>query len=376
MWPVLLLLLAMAVGAALYFYRFFHRALDTYGVNTKRTGVKVGLGVCAACLGAVCLDITSLGMLIVLHVLAAAWFVQLIQFMIRKLAAERYREGFRAWKKLYGSGILPVLASLILLVFGYLNMHHVVQTDYTVYTDKNIRSEGYRVALIADVHFGVSIDEAELLQICGEISSQEPDLVVLCGDIIDDATSAEDMEVVFRTLGTIESAYGSFYVYGNHDRPMAMLESQYTEDALIRAIESSGITILQDETVFIGEDLVLAGREDQGYGQSERLDIDTLLEDVNPEAFIVTLDHQPRDYAACGRSRTDLLLSGHTHGGQLWPVNVIDSIFKFNDAVYGHTWIDEDTQAVVTSGLAGWGYPIKTAAPAEYVIVHIQRQTY
>ena len=86
------------------------------------------------------------------------------------------------------------------------------------------------------------------------------------------------------------------------------------------------------------------------------------------------MDPPPKEHVQSGRVGTDLLLSGHTHGGQIWPAQYLFAIAKFDDAVYGYTQIDENTQAIVTSGLAGWGYPVKTASPAEYVIIDIKKK--
>ena len=71
---------------------------------------------------------------------------------------------------------------------------------------------------------------------------------------------------------------------------------------------------------------------------------------------------------------TDLLLSGHTPGGQLFPINYVQEWIPFNDGVYGRYDIDDDTVAIITSGFATWSYPSKTAAPAEYVIVDIKEK--
>ena len=96
------------------------------------------------------------------------------------------------------------------------------------------------------------------------------------------------------------------------------------------------------------------------------------MEGVDKDDFILVLDHQPKEYKENEANGTDLLLSGHTHGGQIWPGNIIFNILKFDDAVYGETVGENGSfRAFVTSGVAGWGYPVKTAAPAEYVIIDI-----
>lgn len=374
MWPFRLVLLLFSAVFTFYIYRFLHRSLQTFGVKTSAVSTRLLLGILSACLGGAFMTLPGLPSIIVLHLAAVIAVFQLINRIIRKLAGQKYGAGFSFWKKLYGSGIVPIVLTAAVIVFGYCNMHHVVQTNYTIYTHKDIRPEGYRVALIADVHYGISLDYDELTDICDEVSSLNPDLVILCGDIVDNNSSKEEMYTVFQALGTIESKFGSYYVYGNHDRPMALVESVCTEAELNEAIVSNGITILKDETRVISNDFTLAGREDRGYGAGGmRMSIGSLLQNVDPDSFILTLDHQPNEYEQNGAAGTDLLLSGHTHGGQLWPVNVLDNLLKFNDANYGHTQIDADTQAIVTSGFAGWGWPIKTAAPAEYVIIDIQK---
>ena len=189
---------------------------------------------------------------------------------------------------------------------------------------------------------------------------------------MDNSTTRQEMETVFRVFATVESRYGVCYVYGNHDRPMSRLTSPFTAAELEQTIRSNGIRILEDQLWQVTEDLTVAGRQDRGYSGSDRLSVTELLSAADPEDFLLVLDHQPADYAENAAAGTDLLLSGHTHGGQIWPVNLLDQLLRFNDHNYGLLQIDDDTAAVVTSGLAGWGFPVKTAAPAEYVVLEIQ----
>ena len=112
--------------------------------------------------------------------------------------------------------------------------------------------------------------------------------------------------------------------------------------------------------------------EDAAYeGENVRTPIAELVKDVDPTDFILALDHQPRQYKENAAAGVDLLLSGHTHGGQIFPADILFDLFDINEAVYGLTHIDETAQAFVTSGFAGWGFPFKTCAPAEYVLIDI-----
>ena len=360
----------IAILAAVYLFFFLKRILSTFGVDTKRVYVRVILIIASAAIGASTMNIFSFFGVAVLHIIAMALFAQLVNYIVKLISKTRY-EKLKIWIKIYGSGALALVFTAVFMVFGYINLHNVRETAYTVSTEKELRDGGYRVALLSDIHFGVSLDYNEFTEVCAEISSKEPDMVILCGDIVDNDTTREEMHQVFEALGGIKSEFGVFYVHGNHDRPFSFrgLESEFTEAELRTAIESNGIKILQDEIYEIAPDFVLVGREDKSV--PSRKSTEELLKGIDASRFILTLDHQPHEYALTAATRTDLVLSGHTHGGQLWPLKQVQAIFNFNDEVYGHGFIDDDTQYIVTSGVAGWKYPIKTAAPAEYVIIDI-----
>lgn len=356
-----------------YFYRFFRRMFETFGVNTKKKWIRVLIAVGAFGLALSSCYIWSYTCIVVFQLALFIPLVQFVNFIVKKLAKERYESDFARWKKIYGSGMIPIALSVLMILYGYWNLHHVVDTPYTIYSDKDIREEGYRVVFLADVHFGVSIDYEELLEVCEEISAADADAVILGGDIVDNATTKEEMQQVFQSFGTIKSKYGVYYLYGNHDRTMSQLPSGFSNEELVRNIEANNITILQDDVVRINGDLVLIGREDAGMGRRNgRMSVEELLTDVNSDAFLLMLDHQPNQYKENAAAGIDLILSGHTHAGQFFPLNLVYEVIKLDDAVYGHYYFD-NMQAIVTSGLADWNYPVKTAGPAEYIVVDIKQ---
>ncbi|MBR2901399.1 MAG: metallophosphoesterase, partial [Clostridia bacterium] len=244
-------------------------------------------------------------------------------------------------------------------------------TEYSISTNKDIRDEGYRVLLIADMHYGVSLDYDELTRKCAEMSEFDSDIVVLCGDIVDNGTSPEEMQELFKALGGIKSKYGIFYVYGNHDRSMRLLESEFGDDDLQKAITDNGIKILRDEVITLNNEFTVVGREDRSR---ERKTVFELQKDIDENDYVLVLDHQPSEYAENAKGKTNLVLSGHTHAGQFFPVNYLLELVPFNDGVYGMYDIDDDTKAIVTSGFAGWAYPSKTSSPAEYAVIDIKPQ--
>ncbi|MFG6325775.1 MAG: metallophosphoesterase [Lachnospiraceae bacterium] len=367
--------IVLLAGIGTYLYYFIKRIFKTFKAPADKLPVRVIIIVLSVICGVCSVNIFSLPAMIIYHIVALSMAVMLINFIIKKLSKEKY-ETMNVWRKIYGSGIIAFGITAVIFIYGHYNMMHVVQTDYTIYTDKEIRREGYRAALIADVHFSVSVDLNTLKEKCDEISSNNVDMVFLCGDIVDENTSKENMEQVFKAFSEIKSTYGVYYVYGNHDRQLYRNNRKYTEEELKSVIESFGITILQDEKAEAGDEIVVVGREDASYHQTlgkaeERDSIEELIKDIDKDKFIIVLDHQPKEYEENSMAGTDLILSGHTHAGQMWPVNIAFKFLKFDDAVYGYTKIDA-TQAFITSGFAGWGYSVKTSSPAEYVIIDIK----
>lgn len=184
------------------------------------------------------------------------------------------------------------------------------------------------------------------------------------------------MRAVFGAFGGIKSTFGIFYVYGNHDRQHEGVNSTYSERELADTIAANGIIALDDEVFRVNDELAIVGRADKGEdGEKGRTPIAELTKDIDDDTFVLTLDHQPTQYKENGEAKTDLLLSGHTHNGQLWPLGTVFDWTGANDSMYGLTKINDSTQAIVSSGFAGWGYPIRTSGRAEYVAIKILPKT-
>ena len=195
---------------------------------------------------------------------------------------------------------------------------------------------------------------------------------LLGGDIVDEGTELAEMQAAISALGAIESEFGVYYVFGNHDRAPYTASPHFTEAELLAALAESGVTVLDDETVLLNGELWLAGRADAGHG-AERKATAALLEGADADDFILLIDHQPVGFEENIAAGVDLQLSGHTHNGQIWPVAHIIELFKTADLVYGHRQTGE-FHAVVSSGIVGWGYPIRTQGHSEYVVVEIRPQ--
>lgn len=138
--------------------------------------------------------------------------------------------------------------------------------------------------------------------------------------------------------------------------------------------------MLQDESVLIDDRFYIIGRQDrseeESYGDkvaAGRASMEELTADLDPTKFSVVMDHQPDDYDNQEAAGVDLVVSGHTHGGQLWPLMDIESIPGLgpDDCIYGFEKRG-DTNFIVTSGISDWAIKFKTGCRSEYVIIDIE----
>lgn len=298
--------------------------------------------------------------MVALHLAAFFILADAVNFLVRCFS----RKSSPKWQHLYGSGVLPLLLVACVMLYGSINMNQVVQTDYTITTHKTIRAEGYRVAFLSDTHYGTVQDKAVLQASIRQINAQEPDIVVLGGDIVEEGTSLEEMQEVFYHLGCLDAPLGIYFVYGNHDRQADSKNRSYTDEELIAAIENNGITILEDETQLVGGELLLIGRADAAWDQqSTRKEIRELLLPEQEDLFLLTLDHQPLEAEENAAAGVDLMLSGHTHAGQIFPVGYLT---EWTGGMNYGLYQTGNCQSIVSSGFAGWGYGIRTQGYCEF----------
>ena len=190
---------------------------------------------------------------------------------------------------------------------------------------------------------------------------------MICGDFVDDESKKADMLAACEALGTLNTKYGVYYAYGNHDVGYFHYRD-FTADALTAALTENGIIILYDETAELGDNYYICGRRDR-YDDG-RKPAQELTQPLDLSRYIIMLDHQPNDYDAEAAAGADLVLSGHTHGGQLFPAGLIGLAIGANERVYG-TETRGSTQFLVTSGASGWAIPFKTGCISEYCVIDI-----
>ena len=260
--------------------------------------------------------------------------------------------------------IVCAFTTLAFLLFGMFNMQSVRSTEVTYKSSK--LTQEHKIVFISDVHFGSAQTEAGVEKTLKRVAEQNPDLIVLGGDITDNFTSIDEMQTIYRLFGSLDIPV--YFIYGNHDRQSGLgvgNGSFFSEDELEKTITDAGITILKDSWVRISDDLVLLGKED--YSSPGRLEPEDLP--ARPDGvFVLSIDHSPYEYSDIIATKADLQVSGHSHAGQLFPLKTVYNLACFN--AYGK-YRHGNTDVFVSSGFSGWGVPLKTEVRSEYVVVNL-----
>ncbi|MBR4177878.1 MAG: metallophosphoesterase [Bacilli bacterium] len=277
---------------------------------------------------------------------------------------------FLIFKKKDNNDLVVLIGAIITCIYlgigVYLN-YHVFETKYVINTNKDIGVEKIRIIQISDAHVGTTFDGNGFSKHIDKINKIDSDIFVITGDFIDDNTSYEDMKKSCEALSKIKSKYGVYYVNGNHDRGY-FNSRNYSYNEFIHELEINNVTVLMDEVKEINDYIYLIGREDKQV--SGRKSIDDLTKDLDKSKYMIVLNHQPNDYKNESEVNVDLVLSGHSHGGQMFPLGYVGVLIGANDSFYGYKKIN-NTNFIVNSGISDWEIDFKTGTHSEYVIIDI-----
>lgn len=266
------------------------------------------------------------------------------------------------------ASLTAILLTVSFISYGIYNANQIKHVSYDVQTKETTLLDGMKIILISDLHLGAVNSEKRLESIVEKINKLEPDLVCIAGDIFnDDYNALKDPERAIHLLKSITATYGVYGSLGNHD-------GGKTFDDMITFLERSNIKLLNDVHEIIDERLVLFGRVDPspigGFGGMKRKDVTEDIASLDASMPIVVMDHTPSNLEQYGEE-VDLVLSGHTHRGQIFPGNLItNAVFEVD---YGHYQKDVDSpHVIVTSGVGTWGMPMRVGSNNEIVSIYLK----
>jgi len=310
-------------------------------------------------------------LIVILHLTVFLALSKLLIYIIQKIRKKEFKKKiFKIFTINDIRNIIGILVTVIYLGIGFYLSYHIFETRYTIYTDKEIGFDNFEIVLISDSHIGNTLDGDRFYKEIEKLSKINTNIYVIDGDFVDDDTSREDMIKACSAFSQLNPTHGIYYVYGNHDRGYFNYRN-FTEEELINELQKNKVIILKDEVLEINDYIYLIGREDRS--NSNRLSIKELTDGLELNRYMISLNHQPNDYENEKNANIDLVLSGHSHGGQMIPLGYVGLLLGQNDNFYGLEKRD-NTNFIVTSGISSWAVKFKTGTKSEYVIIDIKRK--
>jgi uncharacterized protein len=253
-----------------------------------------------------------------------------------------------------------IVLSVAVVVGGIINLNTIRASRYQIAVPKrNSQLSNLRVAFVADFHIHQHSNPGYVEQFVRKVNALKPDIMLYGGDIVEGRDENRIADEILSALRNVQSKYGAFGVLGNHE--------SYGSRGNGTFYEKAGITLLRDTILNIDNSFYLAGRDDERF--RDRKSAEEILQNGTSGMPIILLDHRPTRLQEISLTPVNVQFSGHTHNGQLIPINFI--IGSMYELAWGHKKI-RDTHFFVTSGLRLWGPPVKTAGKSEIMVVDMR----
>ena len=252
------------------------------------------------------------------------------------------------------------LGALVVLL-GHINTRLIRIKRYDIRLGKGNRS--CNIALISDIHLGIFVGEKHIAKTVRRLNSLSPDVVVIAGDIFDVDRSlmsdAETLGRISRQFRRIKAREGVYAVAGNHDPGV-------TDPDFVRFLGESGIELLDNGSRELS-DVVLVGRTDGG--NNLRRSCGEIIPQSRDKPVVV-LDHDPQGIDEAVENGASLVLCGHTHRGQLFPVNLFTKWANGRRHFYGHEQYG-NAHSIITSGIGFFELPVRIGTDNEISYIHL-----
>ena len=260
--------------------------------------------------------------------------------------------------------VVFVLASLV-VIGGHINALCINVKEIPLTIHKKVSGPAeMKILMASDIHLGALIGERREKKLLDIVREQKPDLVLLCGDLVDGEIAPVLRKNLGRHIQEINTPYGVYAISGNHEYIGGINKT-------LPYLESIHIRVLLDETISLPNGIQLVGRNDysSGSGVYARKSLAELLKGLDPAKPVMVMNHQPFHLEEASDTNVDLHLSGHTHNGQLWPFNYI------TEAMFELSWGFKkkgNTNFYVSSGYGTWGPPVRTGNRPEVVVFKLK----
>ncbi|MDD2621506.1 MAG: metallophosphoesterase [Bacteroidales bacterium] len=313
----------------------------------------------------------------ILYKIGTCWLAFLLYFTLSLLLIDLLRianhffhflPAFSQQQKTIIGFIVIGFVSLLILM-GYIHAKQIQIKHIPLSIAKEVEGKKeMRILMASDIHLGAIIGRSWEEKFVRMVANEKPDLVLLCGDLIDGEIAPVIRKQLGKHIQDIASPLGVYAISGNHEYIGNINKS-------INYLKSIHINVLQDTVLTLSNGLQLVGRKDL---QSQYVEKDNeikslaeLMKNIDHNKPVIVMKHQPYGLDEAVEAQVDLHLSGHTHHGQLFPINLItNALFEVS-----HGYLKkENTHFYVSSGFGSWGPSVRIGSQAEIVIFDIEFQ--
>lgn len=267
--------------------------------------------------------------------------------------------GIKTFRTLFFFGTL--LAVSVAMIYGNFKFNHPSIVELDIEVDNPTQNKTMRIVAVSDIHLGIAIEKTRLQKYVDLINAQNPDLVLMAGDVTDNVVSPLVNQDMAQELRQIKSTLGVYAVSGNHE--------YYSEHPLRteQYLNSAGITTLRDSYVLIDSSFYIVGRDDRA--NPKRADLAQIVSELDASLPKILLDHQPYHLIEAQENGIDLQFSGHTHNGQFFPGNLF--VKQMYELAHGYMKKGR-THYYVSSGLGLWGPQYRIGTQSEIVLFNFK----
>jgi predicted MPP superfamily phosphohydrolase len=260
--------------------------------------------------------------------------------------------------------LLAMVGTLVItsiaLVIGNYKFNHPKIVTLNLSTDKPKQNKELKIVAVSDLHLGISIDKKRLQSFVKLINNQNPDIVLLAGDVSDRSMIPVVRQNMNEEFRSIKATFGVYAINGNHEH------YSETPNATAEYLKSAGITVLRDEVSLINSRFYVIGRNDRS--NLNRKNLSEIVKGLDMNLPKILMDHQPFHLEEAEKMDIDLQISGHTHNGQFFPGNLI--VKKMYELGYGYLK-KGNTNYYVSSGLGLWGPQYRIGTESELVVINL-----
>jgi len=260
-----------------------------------------------------------------------------------------------------------VLSALVIIIAGsWYNARHPVTREVNLKIAKSAGGrKQLRIAAMSDIHLGTIIGKTRLKELVARINALHPDVILLAGDVVDEDLGPVIRDNLGEELRNLKAPLGVYAITGNHEYIGGV-------EAAVKYLDDHGVYVLRDTAVVLDGHILLAGREDRDisrFSGKKRKEIKELLQGSTTSMPLILMDHQPFNLEKAVEAGLDFQLSGHTHHGQMWPLNYLThAIYQVSS---GYQKIG-NTHFYVSNGVGTWGPPLRSGNRPEILDITIE----